>query len=473
MAQNGAAEIENCQVLVIGGGPAGSTVATLLSRRGIRVTLLEREHFPRYHIGESLSISCFRAMEVLGVRDKVESHGFTRKEGSYYAWGDEEWDLPFSHLPGEDNHSWQVIRSEFDQILLDHARSEGVRVHEGVNVSQVHFENGRAVAASWTRRGEENASGRVHFDVVVDASGRNGVLASRQLSSRKFHDVFRNLAVWGYWEGTPELNLGPTGAIAVFSRENGWLWAIPLHDGTLSIGLVTGKDEYKADYDRLGGRQAVYLDAIASCSQLADLTKPGKLVSEVKSETDYSYVADEFSGPGYFLIGDAACFLDPLLSTGVHLATFSGMLAAATISSMLSGEIPEQECRDFFQTAYRQAYERLLLLVSVFYESYRGSESHFYQAQALTREDRKGLRLHDAFLNIVAGTEDLVDVTTEGAYQALAAKLRGEDGGSPAPIANHNTFKEKLPESPDLALAGIYLTLQPELGLRRVERARD
>jgi flavin-dependent dehydrogenase len=471
MAEGGTTEIDDCQVLVIGGGPAGSTVATLLSRRGIRVTLLERERFPRYHVGESLSISCFRAMEVLGVRDKVERHGFTRKDGSYYAWGEEEWDLPFSHLPGEDNHSWQVVRSEFDQILLEHARSEGVRVHEGVGVSQVHFEDGRAVSASWTGTGEDKASGRVGFDIVVDASGRNGLLSARQLSTRRFHDVFRNLAVWGYWEGAADLDLGPEGAIAVFSREQGWLWAIPLHNGTLSIGLVTGKEEYRAAYERLGGRQAVYLDAIASCSRLAGITKPGKLVSEVKSETDYSYVADAFSGPGYFLIGDAACFLDPLLSTGVHLATFSGMLAAATISAIIKGEISQDECRGFFQTAYRQAYERLLLLVSVFYESYRGSESHFYRAQALTREDRKGLRLHDAFLNIIAGTEDLVDATTEGAYQALAAKLRGKDGGSPAPISNHNTFKERLPESPDSALAGIYMTLEPELGLRRVVRA--
>ncbi|MFC5146854.1 NAD(P)/FAD-dependent oxidoreductase [Streptomyces aureoversilis] len=462
-----AGEIADCQVLVIGGGPAGATVSTLLSKRGYKVTLLEREHFPRYHIGESLSISCFRAMEVLGVKDKVEAHGFMRKNGSYYAWGDEEWDLPFSHLPGEDNHSWQVIRSEFDQILLEHAKSEGVEVHEGVSVKEVHFENGRASSATWFRTGDDSETGTVSFDIVVDASGRNGVLGNRQIKDRRFHDVFRNIAVWGYWKDTPPLDLGPEGAIAVFSRENGWLWAIPLHDGTLSIGLVTGKDGYQADHKRLGGREAVYMDAIESCPQLAALVKPAELVSEVKSETDYSYVADSFTGPGYFLIGDAACFLDPLLSTGVHLATFSGMLAAATVSAILQGEIPEEECQAFFQTAYRQAYERLLLLVSVFYESYRGKESHFYKAQTLTREDRKGLRLHDAFLNIIAGTEDLVDVTTEGAYERLAARLRGDEGGSPAPISNHNTHKEKLPESPESAIGGLYMTLEPELGLHR------
>ncbi|MFD5141907.1 NAD(P)/FAD-dependent oxidoreductase [Streptomyces sp. NPDC058401] len=472
MTRSDAGEIKDCQVLVIGGGPAGSTVSTLLSKRGFKVTLLEREHFPRYHIGESLSISCFRAMEVLGVKDKVESHGFQRKNGSYYAWGEEEWDLPFSHLPGEDNHSWQVIRSEFDEILLNHARSEGVEVHEGVSVKEVHFEDGRAAAASWVRGGDDPASGVVRFDIVVDASGRNGVLAARQLNTRRFHDVFRNLAVWGYWEDTPDLDLGPEGAIAVFSREAGWLWAIPLHDGTVSIGLVTGKEEYRAAYDRLGSREAVYHEAIEACPQLAALTKPGRLTSQVKSETDYSYVSDAFTGPGYFLIGDAAAFLDPLLSTGVHLATFSGMLAAATISSILRGDIPEDECRAFFQTSYRQAYERLLLLVSVFYESSRGSASHFYQAQLLTRKERQGLRLHDAFLNIVAGTEDLVDVTTEGAYQALSAKIRGEDGGSPAPISNHNTHKERLPESPELAIDGLYLTLEPELGLRRAAPGR-
>ncbi|MFC6931026.1 FAD-dependent oxidoreductase [Actinomadura yumaensis] len=140
---------ESTQILIIGGGPAGSTAAGLLAREGFQVTLLERDRFPRYHIGESILPSCRPIFEMLGVWDKVVAHGFRSKGGAYFQWGPEEWEVRFSDQGSDNVNAWQVVRSEFDQILLDHARELGVEVVEGVGVREIEFDGERAVAASW------------------------------------------------------------------------------------------------------------------------------------------------------------------------------------------------------------------------------------------------------------------------------------------------------------------------------------
>src|ERR1700691_4756549 len=342
------------QILVIGGGPAGSTAATLLAREGFDVTLAEREHFPRYHIGESILPSCLPILDLLGVREQVNAHGFQRKGGAYFAWGPQEWSLTFGDLMGGNMFAWQVVRSEFDQILLDHARSQGVSVFEGVTVHDVTFAQGRPVSARWTAKDDDGSQqGTIDFDFLVDASGRSGLLATRQFKSRRFHDVFRNVACWTYWEGAKKLEKGPEGAIAVCSLPHGWLWAIPLNAGTTSVGLVTGKDLFNEQRQQLGGVEAVYRAALEQCPIVADLVADAVATGGFKVEQDYSYVSEKFAGPGYVITGDAACFLDPLLSTGVHLATYSAMLAAASISSILRGEIGEAEALEFYSTCYR------------------------------------------------------------------------------------------------------------------------
>src|ERR1700691_1158365 len=181
------------QILVIGGGPAGSTAATLLAREGFDVTLAEREHFPRYHIGESILPSCLPILDLLGVRQRIEDHGFQRKGGAYFAWGPEEWSLTFSELVGQRAFAWQVIRSEFDQILLDHAKGQGAHVYEGITVQEVEFSAGRPVAARWAPSKQASRGGRIFFHVVVDASGRSGILSARQFKNRRVHDMFRNV----------------------------------------------------------------------------------------------------------------------------------------------------------------------------------------------------------------------------------------------------------------------------------------
>lgn len=462
---------ESTEVLVIGGGPAGSTAATLLAKEGHGVILLEREQFPRYHIGESILPSCLPILDLTGAREKIEQHGFQRKGGAYFEWGDEEWELAFGALRGEAQYSWQVVRSEFDQILLEHAASVGVDVRHETVVKEVIFdESGRASAARWSRP-KDGVEGAISFDFMVDASGRAGVLATRHLRNRRFHEAFRNVGVWGYWEGAAPLNRGPEGAIGVCSIPDGWFWLIPLHDGSMSVGVVTTKAGFNAQKRRYQDLESFYRAKIGTCRLASEVLASGHLVSELRVESDYSYAAESFAGPGYLLAGDAACFLDPLLSTGVHLATFSGMLGAAAIVGIFSGAVTADEALTFYGTAYRQAYERLLVLVSVFYQSYRGRDSHFYQAQALTRCDRGSLNLQESFLNIVSGLEDVADAR-DGAYHAIAEQLRGAETGVSNPLANHNYRSEALPTDPRRAIAGIYLMTEPRLGLARTSLAR-
>jgi flavin-dependent dehydrogenase len=457
------------RILVVGGGPAGSTAAGLLATEGFDVTLLERERFPRYHIGESILPSCRSILELLGAWSKVEAHGFQCKQGAYFFWGPEEWEVRFNALGDGTPNAWQVVRSEFDQLLLDHARSLGVHVHEGVAVRELEFAGERPVAARWSPTKDPEAGGRISFDFLIDASGRGGVLSTRYLKSRRFHDVFRNVAAWAYWTGAKRLDKGPEGAITVCSVPHGWFWVIPLHDGTTSVGLVTSKDLFNARRGELGSVEAVYLDAMQECQPLLDMLENAAKVTDMRVEQDYSYVSERFSGPGYVLSGDAACFLDPLLSTGVHLATYSALLGAASISSILRGELTEQEALSFYSTVYRHAYERLLVLVSVFYQSYRGKDYHFYNAQRLTRREQDRLALQAAFDRIVSGIADLDDA--QQSYALVHSHLTGSESGDPNPLANLNRVHEQKqsPFTPENAIDGLYLVTRPRLGLRRAE----
>lgn len=390
-------------VVVIGGGPAGSTAASLAARNGLRVVLFERERFPRPHVGESLLPASLPILDHLGVRGAIERAGFTRKRGATMVWGSDRapWTWSFAETPGPYQHAYQVNRAEFDQILLDHAARNGVDVRLDHRVASAHFEGDALSHLVVERPGGSQFEQRARL--VVDASGQHALLASRR-SERAWDPFFRNLALYAYYEGADHLDPPHEGNIFIESIPGGWLWKIPLKDGISSVGAVVDAEWAQpelrgADPDRLS---AVFEDLIAQGPRTAALLAGATRTGPPAVVKDWSYMAEHFVGPGYILAGDAACFVDPLFSTGVHLALTSGLLAAAYASTVLKHPERREAAAAAYEQQYRRKYHYFRELAKLFYSSNRSVDSYFWEARRLADDDWEGTP-RQAFLNLVAG----------------------------------------------------------------------
>ncbi|GAA5060518.1 NAD(P)/FAD-dependent oxidoreductase [Nocardia callitridis] len=469
----------NPHVLVIGGGPGGSTVAALLARSGVRVTLLERDKFPRYHIGESLLASVLSTLRLSGAYDAVAAHGFQIKRGGYFQWQNDTWRLDWSQLVDAEAWSWQVDRAEFDEILLRNATEQGAEVIEQATVREIIFDGERPTSVEWTLLGDDTVR-TTEFDFLVDASGRDGLLAKRHFGMRRQHPAFRNVAVWSYWEGAQLHPDSPEGAINVTStEEGGWFWNIPLAGGRNSVGYVVSARK-AAEKLRTGELQSYYLETLGDSKPLSEMLAGATQVAEVKAEQDYSYVSDRFCGPGYALVGDSAAFLDPLLSTGVHLATYGGLVAAAAIATTLRGEMPEEEALAFYQDTARRAYTRFLVLVSRMYEQYIGSDEYFAHAKDLTAE-HAGDTPEASFTRIMAGLTDVNESegqqqrTDTGALVSEVENLHSESANleymghlDMSVVWDH--WRDPLA---DIEIEGLRVATEPVLGLTRRARTEQ
>jgi len=464
-------------VLVVGGGPGGSTAAALLAKAGLSVLLLERQKFPRYHIGESLLASCQSTLKLSGAYEAVKSYGFQIKRGALFHWAHDKWVLDWKKLVAPNAWSWQVERSVYDDILLKNAMKQGAEVIQEANVKQIIFEDGRAIAAEWTSK-NSNQINSVSFNTVIDASGRRGVLSHQYFNMRQQHDIFQNVAIWSYWTGAELLADSPEGAINIVSTPQGWWWTIPLGHNKYSIGLVTHKKHFQEERKKYSCLEDYYQACLNNNEKMKSIINDATRTDVVRAEQDYSYTSEHFCGPGYMIIGDAACFLDPLLSTGVHLAQYSAMLASAALISIAKNEVTETEGKAFFENTYRRAYIRMMVLVSRLYQTYQGKDDYFWKAQRLVHT--KAEQPIQSFTNISTGLTDLQeaqDINSQILIEKLIEEAKAEQDAK-ADLAKNMTLHSldlsvtwgpwhKL-ESTDTHFQGINLVTAPELGLCKV-----
>ncbi|ANJ68039.1 hydroxylase [Halothiobacillus diazotrophicus] len=325
--------LKSCDVLVIGGGPAGATVAPLLVARGYRVVVLEKAHHPRFHIGESLLPANMPLFDRLGVGDDIRAIGMEKWGAEFISpWHDHTQMFEFADAWDKSQPmAYQVRRSAFDEILIRNAERKGAAVFEGCKVTAVDFLPDGAGAAV-TAEGDDGSVRRWHARFVVDASGRDTFLASRmQLKQR--NPRHNSAAVFGHYRGVRRNPGQAEGNISIFWFDHGWFWFIPLPDGVTSIGMVTWPYHMKTRGER-SLREFLH-DSIALCPGLADRMADAEPAGDVEATGNYAYSADRTHGENYVLLGDAYAFIDPVFSSGVLLAMQSGFLAAEAIDVCL------------------------------------------------------------------------------------------------------------------------------------------
>ncbi len=366
-------DLQSPDVLVIGGGPAGATVSTLIAQQGYRVELFERERFPRYHIGESLIPETYWVLKRLGMLDKMKSSHFIKKYSVQFVSPSGKHSAPFyfhDNKPHECSQTWQIRRSEFDVMMLKNAEEQGVVVHEGVRVHDVIFEADRAVGVRITD--ETGNSKEVRASVIVDASGQSSMLINK--FKLRIPDAELNKgAIWTYFENAYRDQGKDEGATIVLSLRDkkGWFWYIPMQDDVVSVGVV-------ADFDYLfkgrGNHDTTFAEEMENCRAVKERVSNAKQVAPVKATKDYTYRASQAAGDGWVLVGDAFGFLDPLYSSGVMLALKSGELAAdAIVEGLRNGDTSRAQIGNW-EGGFVDGMDRMRRLVCEYYDGFNFGE---------------------------------------------------------------------------------------------------
>ena len=317
--------------IIIGGGPGGSSAATFLRKAGRRVLVLEKEVFPRFHIGESLLPYNQGIFAEMGVLPALQAHGFVRKLGAQFHLGNGSKSTAFVFSQGaftRQTEAIQVERATFDHILLKHARSEGAEVREGWSVDR--FENtGSAVRVNATGPDGETATFTAPF--LIDASGR-GNMTGNQEGLREVHPRLKKIALFGHFLGVKRDACSKGGDTVIVRLENKWFWLIPISDEKISVGCVMDRDEFNA---MKRSPAEVFQHWVDSSLPMRERMAEARLCGAIQATSDFSYRNRRLVGPRLLRIGDAAGFMDPIFSAGVYLAMFSGKLAAAEVDAAL------------------------------------------------------------------------------------------------------------------------------------------
>ncbi|MEU5259561.1 tryptophan 7-halogenase [Amycolatopsis sp. NPDC021455] len=426
-------------VVVVGGGPGGSTAAGLVAADGHRVLLLEQEHLPRYRIGESLLPATVHGIcALLGVRDEVERAGFVRKRGGMFRWGSdpEPWKFAFAasdRMAGPTSYAYQVERTRFDTILLRNASRLGADVREGHRALGTLRDGGRITGVRYLDDTGREREATARF--VVDASGHTSRLHHDVGGVREYSPDFRNLALFGYFRGGARLPEPDAGNILCAAFADGWFWYIPLAATLTSVGAVVRRD---AAARVQGDPETAFRGLIADCPMIRDFLRGVPRATEppydrLRVRKDYSYDRTSLRCPGMVLVGDAACFIDPVFSSGVHLATYSALLAARSINSTLAGLVPEERCFAEFEARYRREFGLFREFLRGFYRLEANQRAYYQYAGRVTGRDER-----TAFLDLVGGVssadfDTLGEVLAEGAQLQLRGLL-GADAGEEPPM---------------------------------------
>jgi flavin-dependent dehydrogenase len=419
-------------VIVIGGGPAGSTVSSLVKKYSphLKVLLLEKEIFPRHHIGESLLAGASPVLRDMEAYDRINRYGFIEKSGASYVWGRDRkpWGFDFDRivkplldrnipLPEFYTKGWQVRRHEYDHQLLMHAAECGVEVREGAKVSKVIRDNaGDKLTARITGVNFQDAQGRQTADCtwLVDCTGQDALLG-RELGIREYSEKMNNYALYGYWKNFKwrEEYLGHPQFTRIFiaTSPNGWIWCIPASDEIMSVGLVTTREVLKK---AAKNSDELYLSEIANCSEIASILDGASLTRMMPEQSrdvlaiqDWSYRSRQMYGAGWVMAGDAAGFVDPILSSGVMIAHELGQKAAYTINSAFRSN-DDAEIDSYWQF-YQQTYTTYLNAYHQMAEFWYGNnflmESWWWEAQRTMKRTDDVLNLNNSqsFMLLASG----------------------------------------------------------------------
>jgi halogenation protein CepH len=384
------------------------------------------------------------------VREEIERAGFVRKRGGMFRWGSdpEPWTFAFAasdRMAGPTSYAYQVERTRFDTILLRNAGRLGADVREGHRVLGTIRDGGRIAGVRYLDESGRERVATARF--VVDASGHASRLHRDVGGRREYSPDFRNLALFGYFHGGARLPEPHAGNILCAAFDAGWFWYIPLSASLTSVGAVVRHD---AAARVQGDPEAAFRGLIADCPLISEFLGDARRATEppydrLRVRKDYSYDRTELHGPGLVLVGDAACFIDPVFSSGVHLATYSALLAARSINSTLAGLVPEDRCFAEFDARYRREFGLFRDFLRGFYRLEADQRSYFRYAHRVTGhhgDDRT------AFLDLVGGVSSsdfdaFGDVLAEGAQLQLRGLL-GADAGEDLPM-----FPGGLVSAPD------------------------
>ncbi len=359
-------ETSNWDTIIIGAGPAGATTAALLAEKGRRVLVLEKESFPRYHVGESLMPFCWHTLDRLGLSSEMDKIGFQQKHSVQFVSTDGMISKPFYFFLHDEHPSavtWQVERMEFDQLLVDKARENGADIREQHRVVDV-VRDAKGAVAGVLAEDSEGQQFEFSSSIVVDASGRDCLVASKS-KWRNRDPQLNKIAIWTYFEGAmrdPGLDSGST--TVAYLPEKGWFWYIPMRNNLISVGVVASRDYlYRDSQDPA----EIFTREIKENAWIREHLSEGHQTGEYWVTGEYSYRSNYCAGDGVLLVGDAFAFLDPVFSSGVFLALKSGELAADAIDEALAdGNVSAKQFEGYGKDICT-AIERMRKIVYAFY----------------------------------------------------------------------------------------------------------